>query len=896
MRIRHVIRVSTWILPLLTFFLGGCSDKTPQAISEIPSQAQVIRENQRYISEHYATFRKKQIADIAYHFDIDLLDRDLFRGVATIDFTLVKPGDAVTLDFDAGEVTSVTVNGVAIETDYQKWFITLPNNSVKEGMNTVVIEYQRPYVSNGAGLNQYQDTASGNYYLYTQFEPYEANKFAPVFDQPNLKATMSMTVNAPEGWQVISTTRENAIESIPGGRRWHFPSSLTLPTYVFSLHAGPYTVWEDDYQLTPLRLFARSEVADRVDPELWFSITRDSFAFFNAYYDFPYPFHKYDQVIVPNFNFGAMENVGAVTFSENRFVQAGAPTPTETVRLALVIAHEMAHMWFGNVVTMDWWSGLWLNESFATLMSYKAIDANPQYGDAANSFLTLKNWGYYEDQLVTTHPIDMGVSHPGEAFNLIDGISYAKGAAVLKQLSHLVGQEAFRTAIADYIKKHQYSNTTLNDFTKAISQTSGLEMSTWKVEWLYVPGVNTIKPEYSCEDGYLTALAIRQSSPPQWPELRRQRVQLAFFTRQPGGHMTLSSTLPVTYDTAYTQASLPEESRIVCPDFVYANYEEWGYVKLALDETSLAALKTGGVSQFKDDYLRSAVWQILWDMTQTMSLSLTDYVHFLVANINDESNVTTLESLKKIVTHAFDELESMPSSATITGLLRSLETTSWQLFEQAGDGTIKQRVFFEFAVGSTHSPEKLAHLKTLLTGKNPPELLANQDLRWLAVQRLNRYAVAGADELADQELQRDDSETSRQAALVAQAIQPKMAIKRAWLEKLLDDSEKVKMSDLRIVWENLFPGRQRQLHQQLSEEILSALPKLSATRDAIFLDKMTGPLLPTACRQASVDALARIIDGNQKLAAPVVRSLRIKHQEDERCVAKSRLLPTGGQQ
>ncbi|WP_045826059.1 aminopeptidase N [Teredinibacter turnerae] len=890
LRIRSIASTAAIALALCAG-LSSCDKETTSDNSHTASSDSVVREQQRYISENYASFRKRQIDNIVYHFAIDLTDREQFHGTTTIDFDLVKEGDDVSLDFYAGDINTITVNGTPLKSTYEKWFINLPAANFKLGRNTVVVDYRRPYVTDGAGLNQYQDPESGNYYLYTQFEPYEANKFAPVFDQPNLKAEASLTVTAPKEWNVITTTRETEIESLPDARRWHFPTSAKLPTYVFSLHAGPYTVWEDDYALVPLRLFARREIANQIDPTYWFQVTRDSFAFFNAYYDFPYPFQKYDQLIVPNFNFGAMENVGAVTFSEERFGSDADPSPQDKFRLASVIAHEMAHMWFGNVVTMDWWNGLWLNESFATLMANKAMEANPQYGDAALAFLSFKNRGYYADQLVTTHPIDMAVSHPGEVFGLIDEISYAKGAAVLKQLTHLAGSEKFREAIAYYIAKNQYSNTRLTDFTDAIAEKTGLDMSTWTVQWLYTPGVNTIEPTFECDEGKLVSLSLLQTAPPQWPQLRTQKVQLGLFDTQANGTLKLIHTLPVVYEGASTAVDLTAEP-VGCPDFVYANYEEWGYVKLALDETSMAALMQTGIGGFSDEHMRSAIWQILGDMVNSLRLPLTDYVNFLVANLPAETSFENLTFLMEPATHAFNDLEAMPPSDASRAALAALENVAWRQFNAAPEESLRRRALFELVTVTTHTGARLDALKNLIAAKPPARGAQTiQWLRWQAIQQLSRYNVKGYQALIDTELDRDTSETGRQASLLARAIAPTKSAKKPWVEALLDPDSTVTLSEMRAVWENLYPGKQRAMLAETGTDILAALPAISEQREAIFLSKLAEKFIPVGCRASSVNALESAIQNKAEYAPAVVRALRIRHQEDARCVAKTALVP-----
>src|SRR6185312_5421090 len=397
-----------------------------------------------------------------------------------------------------GALSSFKVNGATAAPVSSGDFFALPKDALRAGENVVEVSFTHPYSVDGSGLYRFQDPEDERVYLYSNFEPYAAHRLFPCFDQPDLKATYALSVDAPAAWTVVSTSRERGIEASGRRRVWTFEKTPRLSTYVFSVHAGPYHVWTSTAGAIPLRLFARESLARYVDADEWLDVTRRGLDFYGQYFDLPYPFRKYDQLIVPDFNEGAMENVGAVTFGE-RYVSRSTQTLDEREEAADTILHEMAHMWFGDLVTMKWWDGLWLNESFATYMAALSRARATRYTRAWQTFFgDMKEWAYREDQRETTHPIEAVVPDTGEAFANFDGITYGKGASVLKQLAFLLGENEFRDGVRRYLKDHAYGNTEESDFFGAMTRASGQDLSAWRKDWLDAAGVNTVRADYAC--------------------------------------------------------------------------------------------------------------------------------------------------------------------------------------------------------------------------------------------------------------------------------------------------------------------------------------------------------------------------------------------------------------
>ncbi len=869
------------ILCLFSLGLPGCIKST---------QPITVRENSAELSQAYATFRAEQIANIHYHISADIRHRDFFTNTVAIDFDLIAHEDSpITLDFEQGNIQSIQINNKEAQWQFDKWFIQLAPHYFTKGRNTIVISYQRPYSTDGQGLHQYQDQSTHNYYLYTQFEPYAANRFIPAFDQPNLKAKFSMDVLAPNTWQVISATRETDTEDQGADARlWHFPISKLIPSYIFSLHAGPFASWTDTSGDIPLRLFAREEIAQWVDPQEWFDATHASFDHLQNYFQFPYPFEKYDQIIVPDFNYGAMENVAAVTYSE-RFTSRSPKTDQEAFQLAMVIAHEMAHMWFGNIVTMNWWNDLWLNESFATYTSYETVSHNPKFTDAWNYFSGLKNWAYYEDQLATTHPIDVPVPDTGIVHSLLDGISYAKGASVLNQLSHFVTPEAFQPAMAHYIAQYQYQNAQLQDLVNSIAQDTNTNLDTWVKQWLLAPGLNSLSTHFQCRNNQLVRLTLKQSAPMEWPTLRSQRVQLGLFYSQDKS-MALGQLMPVTYKGASTKISLPKENPIACPEFIFPNYDDWGYLKIRFDQQAIDLLNDK-LNQFDDTRLRLIIWQSMWSLAHDAEVPFSQYVSFFSKNIRGESNPAIINSALNYAQIAFNAIEAMDVPDKSKRLQQQVEDIFWREYVASPPGSNRQKVVFKSAINVSFSPARLDYLANLLAGKVELEDIEfTQEYRWSAIRQLNRYAYSNAKDLLAKEQQSDTSEMGRRSALAADAIQPEETIKKKWLENILADESEFKFADLTTAMHNLFPGTQQKMRWPFAQHIVDRLKHLSHVKDGMFIGASGASLLSANCTQDSLKLLSRQLQSTPDMNETLRKKFKITHQNDARCIRQKQLL------
>ena len=862
---------------LLALLLGA-------ALHAQAQPAPADRADTPYLSQEDAAARSARVSNVAYVLDFTLTGGKTFTATSRMDFDLSDASAPLTVDLDKATVLGVTVNGKPVEAAYNKSFLTLPAASLKRGRNTVQVRFEREHSTNGEGLHRYEDKADGRVYLYSHFEPAAAHQMFAGFDQPDLKATFALTVTAPKDWTVISAMRESKVEDRGESRRWTFPTSPKLSPYNFSLHAGPYKTWEDTSGKYPMRLFARHTLADKVAPQDWFKYTSQGLVYFDDYFGIPYPFKKYDQVLVPQFIYGAMENAAAVTFTETRFL---SPSPMSAERrqgMNSTILHEMAHQWFGDLVTMKWWNGLWLNESFASYMGQLGNAKSDQFPHPWLSFYRAKQGAYRTDDSITTHPIEVPVATTQNAFDNIDAITYTKGASVLHQLRKRIGDEAFQKGVHDYLVKFSYQNATLDDFIGSLAKASGQDLGPWSKEWLYEPGVNTLSAEFACEGGKVSKFALLQGAAiPAYPTLRTQLVQVGLFTRD-GDSLELAGKQAVTYSGARTE--VPALVGSACPDLVYPNYEDWGFAKVVLDPASFATARTQ-LAGVEDPMLRSMLWQSLADGLSDRRLGLDDFIQTVLTNAPKEKDPALLRQALGYFALARGYLRAFaPGSDYERRMAAQMESVLWDGLQASRGDRDRALSWLDTYIGVASTPAALDRLEGLLAGKvDAAGVEIDQEIRWDLVRQLNRYDRPGSAALIDAELARDKSESGQLSALGARVGRPDAAAKARYLAKVqaLDGSEPY--SRLRVIMVNLYPGGQRDLAEASAEQRLASLAAIDAKADPVFMRTYANSMIPSACTAASVARLERAVATQTALGAGTRRALVGEHEADARCLA-----------
>lgn len=731
------------------------------------------------LTREEARERARLISVQSYDVALDLTEgEERFESITTVRFTSTRAGAETFIDLAGAKVRRAILNGVELDVsryDPETGRLPLPGLAKT---NRLRVDADCSYMRTGEGLHRFVDPVDGNVYLHSQFETADAHRMYACFDQPDLKATFELTVLAPSSWEVVSNAAPESVReleehrgrhgALQAARRWHFSPTPVLSTYITALCAGPYHKVTSEHDGIPLGLYCRASLAEHLDPDNLFEVTRQGFDFFHEVFGVRYPFGKYDQLFVPEFNAGAMENAGCVTFLED-YVFRSRVTDAIIERRAETILHEMAHMWFGDLVTMRWWDDLWLNESFATYASVLCQAEATRWGQGAwTTFANVeKAWAYRQDQLPSTHPIAADIVDMHAVEVNFDGITYAKGASVLKQLVAYVGLDNFLAGVRDYFNEHAWGNTELKDLLGALERTSGRDLSSWSKEWLETSWVNTLRPSFTVDsEGRFLEFDVLQEAPADYPTLRSHRVAIGLYSLRDGA---LVRTRRVELDVVGARTAVPELVGEVQPDLVLINDDDLTYAKVRLDERSLQTLVEGGIARFTESLPRALCWSAAWDMTRDAEMSTRDYVALVnsgIASVKDITVVqTVLRQARQAVQQYADPAWRAEGLALLAASLRSLVTG-------AEPGSDHQLAYLNALSMVATSTGDLAFLKGLLDGTSVLEgLTVDADLRWTLVQALVSGGVLGEGDIAA-ELQRDATATGERSAALSRAALP----------------------------------------------------------------------------------------------------------------------------
>lgn len=743
---------------------------------------------------------------IHYSVDLDLTQGDTtFVSTSTIQFG-AKAGESTFLDLIADEVTSVTLNGESVEPGEVFADSRIALNNLRE-RNEVVVTAVCRYSTTGEGLHRSVDPSDGNVYLYSQFEVPDARRVYAVFDQPDLKAVFKFSVLAPCSWIVTSnmpveSTEDTGQMTLDGtlgtkpaehAKRWTFAPTPTMSSYLTAICAGPYAEWHTTYQnedgrTIPMAQYCRQSLKDDFakDVDYLFDITKKGFAFYAKTWGVPYPYAKYDQIYVPEYNAGAMENIGMVTIRDS-YVFSSKVTDALAERRVVTVLHELAHMWFGDYVTMKWWNDLWLNESFAEFTSTLATAEATEWHDAWATFCSgEKSWALNQDQLSTTHPIVASINDLNDTYVNFDGITYAKGASVLKQLVAYVGRSEFFEGINHYLYRHAYSNATLNDLLTELEGTSGRDLKTWSAQWLEQAGINTIATDlHTAQDGTISELTLHQFAPTDHPVLREHRLAVGFYNEdEESGKVVRTDRIELDVDGEAT--TVTEAAGKPRPQFLLTNDDDLTYTKLRFDDESLA-FATANLYRFDDALARAVIWLALWDMTRDGELAASDFIGTTLKLLSTETESTTfryaLACLSTTVWHYTDRTKRAAiAQHTAQALL--------DLAKQAPAGSDMQfqliSAYLTYGVGGDSAFADT--VRGLLSGSLVLEgLELDNNFRWSLVRALSSInAIDEAD--IQQELERKDTTENREFALAARAARATAEAKAwAWNEAIHDE-------------------------------------------------------------------------------------------------------------
>ena len=725
-----------------------------------------------------AEARAPRVSDVAYTLRLDLTrGASTYRGELTATFRCSGSGPLF-LDFTGHRIETLEVNGTEVASpDWSGVRLTLDGALLTPSageLTTVRVVYENEYDHTGDGLHQFVDPEDGEEYLYTNFEPYSAHKLFPCFDQPDIKATYHLTVTAPAAWELIANSRVESRADIDEGRTTTtFERTQRFSTYLFALIAGPFVAFRSKHGEIDLGFFARKSLAPHVDEDELFEVTKQGLTFYADFFQYPYPFGKYDQIFVPEFNAGAMENVGAVTFSES-MVYRDPPTDTQRQGRAEVILHEMAHMWFGDLVTMRWWNDLWLNESFATYMAYLSLDEATRFTTSWQAFNSgMKNWAYRQDQLITTHPIAGQVADTDATFLNFDGITYGKGASVIKQLVAAMGMEGFRAGMRGYFAKHAFGNTTLSQWLDALGEGVGRDLHGWAQSWLETPSLNTIAASVDADGDRVSALTLTQTAPAGYPTLRPHVMDVAL-VRDEGGTITISS-LPARIDGATAEVEAARGATL--PDFVFPNHHDHDFAKIALDARSLDFVRAN-LDRIEDPLLRQLIWQTLWNMVRDQQLKATDYLDLAGPKVATEQDHELIETILAMMSAAISRY--VPEAQKAAAAHRFF-TIALDALRATTDSDMKI-TWARTLIGIAITPEDIRTAAELADGAIVvPGLTVDQDMRWSIALRHVAYGLDGAQARVDAEQARDPSDRGQRALLRCQTAKPDARTKaEAW--------------------------------------------------------------------------------------------------------------------
>ncbi|QNE47221.1 aminopeptidase N [Glaciihabitans sp. INWT7] len=801
------------------------------------------------------------------HYDVTLdltTGPETFRSTTTVTFSATA-GSSTFIDAITRTVHSVTLNGTELDAAAVSDGIRIQLDGLA-AENTLTVIADAEYTNTGEGLHRFVDPVDNEVYLYTQFEVPDSRRVFAVFEQPDLKATFGFTVTAPAAWQLVSNspTPEPVVDG--DSATWAFEPTPILSSYVTALVAGPYEVVRSELtsssgRVIPLGLFSRKSLSQYLDADYIFEKTRQGFAYYEEKFQYPYPFAKYDQLFVPEFNAGAMENAGAVTFTET-YVFRSKVTDAIKERRVVTILHELAHMWFGDLVTMKWWNDLWLNESFAEWASTIATAEATEWTEAWTTFQAMeKSWAYRQDQLPSTHPVVATIEDLEAVQVNFDGITYAKGGSVLKQLVAWVGIDAFFAGVAAYFAKHEFGNTELGDLLAELEITSGRDLSGWSALWLETAGVNTLTPEIETDGtGVITSFAIVQTAAADYPTIRPHRLAVGYYDLFDG---SLVRTHRVELDVDGARTEVPELVGTTKPALVLLNDDDLAYAKIRLDPDSLA-VAIDHLAHIENPLARAIVWGAAWDATRDGESAASDYVRLALGNIASETESTTIRTTLSqlgLVAKQYVAPERRAETLTRVG------DTLWTLATEATPGSDAQFQFVKFFAAYASTPQHAAALAGLRDGSAPLEgLEIDTDLGWEILEGLVLLGAAGQSEI-DAALAADNTSNGQQAAARASATIPTAEAKRAAFDSLVD-SDALPNSIVRNVTMGYLHVNDPSVLESLIEPYFAAIADIWATRSYKIAEYIVFGLYPSPLASvALVDATTAWLGANPDIPA-----------------------------
>jgi aminopeptidase N len=833
-----------------------------------------------------AAARSALITVASCEVDLDLTSgSETFVSVSVLRFDCAEPGASTFVNLTAPAVREITLNGAPVGLDaFDGDRITLDGLAAGNVLRVVA---ECAYSRSGEGLHRFTDPADERVYLYSDLETFDAHRVYACFDQPDMKASYELSVTAPADWVVVSNMAPESTTEAGQALRWHFPPTPLMPTYITAVAAGPYHVVRGEHDGIPLGVYCRQSLAGYLDADEILEVTRQGFDFFHKTFGITYPFGKYDQLFVPEFKEGAMENAGCVTFLEAYIFRSRVTDFAREAR-GETILHEMAHMWFGDLVTMRWWDDLWLNESFATWAGTLAQAEATRWTSAWTTFAQLyKSWAYRQDQLPSTHPIAADIPDIHAVEVNFDGITYAKGASVLKQLVAYVGRENFLAGVRKYFDAHAWGNATLADLLAALEDTSGRDLASWSAQWLQAAGVNTLRASYSVDSGgRFTEFAVEQEAPASHPTLRSHRIAIGLYDLTPAG---LSRRSRVEIDVAGPRTVVPELAGQARPDLVLVNDEDLTYAKIRLDDHSLRTL-VNQIGSFTDSLAAALCWAAAWDMCRDGEMAARDYVRLVMSGLSSVADISVVQTLLRQAGQAARRFADPGWQAAGLALMAG---TLRDLLLAAEPGSDAQLAYVRAFAGVATTDSDLALLTGLFDGSVRLDgLSVDTDLRWALLARLVSRGGGprdfGVAEI-EAELERDATDAGERHAATCRAGIPTAEAKReAW--RLLSGGE-LTIAMFRAVLAGFADPDQPELVQPYRDEFFAVVGEVwQDWSSAMAQDFVSGVYAVCAISPGTVEATDAYVD--RAVPPPALQRLLSEGRDDVlralRCQARDR--------
>ncbi len=827
-----------------------------------------------------AQLRRQQVKSVEYHLHFELTKNAKGYSVQeTIDLELNSLKSDLSLDSLNHNIKTLIVNGIPL-TKFVKRTGSFDIPAGRLAQKTKIeILYSGIYNNDSSGFQRSIDPEDKSEYVFTDIEPYNAHKLFPSLDQPDLKAIFHVTVKAPSDWTVIGNELVTSSKKEGDFTLTQFQPSKPISTYLFFLGAGPYTEWKDQLGSIPIYLYARTSLAKYVDVENIMNTTKKGLVFFNKYFGYDYPFLKYGQIFIPEFAWGGMENPGAIALNERNIFRGPVPSSIRDDRDNLIL-HEMAHMWFGDLVTMEWWNDLWLNESFATYLASIAQERALKNSGTWMDFFSTKSWGYWQDQLVTTHPIETDVPDVRVARGNFDGITYAKGASALKQLHYYVGEKGFQSGLQNYFKTFAYANTRRSDFIGSIAVASALNLDEWTQKWLQTAGPNQVEVKWACEKDKIKSASVVQKKSVSG-NLSPHRFQVGLYEKD-GGELELEETLDVTYSQENTD--LPTWAGKDCPDFVMPNVGDQDYALFTIDPASLTLAKFA-LTKLPDSLSRRMLWNILSEMLRNETVAPVEYFEIVSEGLRLEEDDVLLGLILDRHSSIRDQYFIYLSPVERAQMAPKFETILMDRVMKAHQGSSLQMTFFDFYLTVAQTPESQRQLFEILTQNTPPKgIVIDQDRRWVILQALSRNGHPEALKLAKDELKKDHSTQGIRSELAIRAAFPDLKSKqKMWKE--FSQNKELTYSSFREAAAKFHGSNSPELSRPFVNEFFKKVTSMDWNKNDDVVGIYFDNLFPfNLCDQETAKLSANKLKSARNLTSLAKRTWRESQDELERCV------------